>query len=57
MKIDRDSLEVLHGFGITLNNIRQRLSNRYGASAKVISQAEATGWLSEVRLPIERESS
>jgi sensor histidine kinase YesM len=43
------------GFGITLNNIRHRLHNRYGERATIVSRANAnaTGWVSELRIPRE----
>lgn len=40
------------GNGLSLQNIRQRLSNRYGESGTLESGATETGWLSELCFPI-----
>ena len=43
-----------HGFGIGLANVRDRLALRYGDAASLVSgPAEAGGWRSVIRLPLE----
>ena len=41
-----------NGLGISLENIRKRLKNRFGEQASISSQAQPQGWQTELRLPL-----
>jgi len=40
------------GLGISLNNIRQRLSNRYSDRATLVSEKQISGWQNKITIPL-----
>ncbi len=45
------------GFGIGLANVKDRIEARFGRDATIVSGATGEGYVSELRLPIERKGS
>ena len=49
--------EAGHGYGIGLENVRQRLEARYGDKAHMVSGPTGDGYATHVRIPLERNDT
>ena len=47
---------VNHGFGIGLANVRDRLQARFGTDVVLTSTPHETGYVTEIRIPLTRQS-
>ena len=50
------SEDAEHGYGIGLDNVRQRLETRFGKAAHMVSGPSANGYATHLRVPLEKAS-